>query len=110
MGFGGGTVMIVYLTAIMSFPQTKAQGINLMFFIPIAIYSIIIYARKNLIDLKKILLLSSGGIIGVAIGYFLLQWLEGAWLSEIFGVLLIFIGISGLMRSKKLNTRNTDRC
>ena len=108
MGFGGGTVMIIYLSAIMHFSQTKSQGINLMFFVPMAIYSIIIYARKKLINLKAVLFLASGGIIGVTIGYFMLQRLEGGYLSKLFGIFLIFTGINGLLKSKKLNTRTTE--
>ena len=47
MGLGGGVVLIIYLTVFLDTPQLKAQGINLLFFIPIAITAVIIYAIKH---------------------------------------------------------------
>ena len=37
MGVGGGMILIVYLTFFVGVPQLSAQGINLIYFIPIAI-------------------------------------------------------------------------
>ena len=37
MGLGGGAVLIIYLSVFTDMPQLEAQGINLIFFIPIAI-------------------------------------------------------------------------
>ena len=42
MGLGGGMVLIVYLTVFAGFSQIAAQGINLVFFIPIAIISLVL--------------------------------------------------------------------
>ena len=36
MGLGGGAVLIIYLTIFQGVEQLQAQGINLLFFIPIA--------------------------------------------------------------------------
>ena len=33
MGFGGGSVLIIYLTSFLHMEQRQAQGINLVFFI-----------------------------------------------------------------------------
>ena len=33
MGIGGGSVLIIYLTTVLSLEQKAAQGINLVFFI-----------------------------------------------------------------------------
>ena len=46
LGLGGGMVLIIYLTVFAGMPQIQAQGINLIFFVPIAIISIIIH-NKN---------------------------------------------------------------
>ena len=47
MGMGGGAVLIIYLTLFASVEQLTAQGINLIFFIPIGITAILIYAKKG---------------------------------------------------------------
>ena len=47
MGFGGGGVLIIYLTAILNIKQITSQGINLIFFIPSAIIALIIHILKR---------------------------------------------------------------
>ena len=42
MGFGGGFVLIIYLTVFLNIDQITAQGVNLLFFLPVALVSIII--------------------------------------------------------------------
>ena len=43
MGLGGGGILIIYLTIFAGIEQATAQGINLVFFIPISIVAILIY-------------------------------------------------------------------
>ena len=40
MGLGGGAVLLIYLKLFENLNQIKAQGINLLFFIPIAAVAI----------------------------------------------------------------------
>ena len=40
MGLGGGFVLMIFLTVFKGYNQIYSQAINLMFFIPIAIFSI----------------------------------------------------------------------
>lgn len=53
MGLGGGMVLIVYLTVFAGFSQLVAQGINLVFFIPIAIISLVLHTKNKLVEWKK---------------------------------------------------------
>ncbi|MEE0930959.1 MAG: hypothetical protein UIM53_08165 [Acutalibacteraceae bacterium] len=43
MGMGGGGILVIFLSLCTDIPQANAQGINLLFFIPIAILSVIMY-------------------------------------------------------------------
>ena len=54
MGMGGGAVLIIYLSLFTDTPQIKAQGINLLFFIPIGLTALIIYAFKKQIKWKRV--------------------------------------------------------
>ena len=47
MGFGGGGILILYLTLYRNLPQTASQGINLLFFIPSAVLAIIFHIKNN---------------------------------------------------------------
>ena len=50
MGMGGGTVLIPLLTMLTDISQRKAQGINLISFIPMAVVVLIIYIKNKLIN------------------------------------------------------------
>lgn len=101
MGFGGGGVLIIYLVIFMNMSQLRAQGINLIFFVPCAVLAVIIYSVKKEIDYKKILPVIIGGIIGAVISSFLLKNINTDYLSKIFAVFLILMGITSILRLKK---------
>lgn len=101
MGFGGGGILIIFLVVFANTPQLQAQGINLIFFIPCAIISVIIYAIKKQIDFKEIIPVISGGILGAIPASFLLNVIDTHYLSKIFAVFLIAMGIISLIKLKK---------
>ena len=41
MGVGGGGLLVIYLTLVKELPQLYAQGINLLFFLPSALVSLL---------------------------------------------------------------------
>ena len=101
MGFGGGGILILYLTLYKDMPQAVSQGINLIFFIPSAILAIIFHIKNKLIDKKTALTYIGYGLIGVALGFFLLNRLEDKTLRIIFAVILILVGAKDLLLPKK---------
>ena len=48
LGLGGGMILILYMTIFAGYTQLDAQGINLIFFIPIALLSLIIHTKSKL--------------------------------------------------------------
>lgn len=101
MGFGGGGVLIIYLAVFMDTPQLKAQGINLVFFIPCAILATIIYTVKKQIDYKNIFPVILGGVCGAIVSSLFLKNIPTDYLSKIFAVFLIFMGVCSVLRLKK---------
>ena len=93
MGLGGGAVLLIYLTLFKDVGQLKAQGINLLFFIPIATVSVIIYAFKKQIKWKTVLLFSAFGLLGAAAGATISSLMEGRLLGKLFGGILVIMGI-----------------
>ena len=103
MGLGGGAVLIIYLTVFKNVEQLRAQGINLLFFVPIATLAVIIYSFKKQIKWRVTLPLAIGGLIGAIGGFFLTDILGGNFTSKLFGGFLIFLGIKELFtKSKKV--------
>ena len=101
MGLGGGAVLIIYLSLFTETEQLKSQGINLLFFIPIALIAVIIYAVKKEIKWKLTLKISLFGIIGTLIGWWFAGFLGGEIIKKLFGGLLIILGIKELFINKK---------
>ena len=100
MGFGGGGILILYLTLYKDLPQATSQGINLLFFIPSAVLAIIFHIKNKLIDKKAALTYIAYGLIGVALGYLLLNRLDDKALRTIFAVMLISVGAKELLFTK----------
>ena len=101
MGLGGGAVLIIYLTVFKNMEQLKAQGINLLFFIPIATLAVIIYTFKKQIKWKVTLPLALGGMLGAVGGYFLTDFIGGNFTAKLFGGFLILLGIKELFLKNK---------
>ena len=91
LGVGGGGILIVILCAFLGVAQETAQLTNLLFFIPVAIMSVIIYATQGKIKYRAVIFTAIFGILGAGVGYLLLKWLGGVVIGKIFAVLLIFI-------------------
>lgn len=98
LGLGGGGVLVLYLVLVLGMPQLKAQGINLLFFIPCAVLSSTVYSVKKLIDWKSVLLFALGGLPGVIAGSVLLSHLQSDIPGKIFGGFLLIMGIRELFR------------
>ncbi len=105
LGVGGGMILIIYLTIFAGYPQLEAQGINLIFFIPIAILSIIIHTKNKLIEWKPIIISIIGGILFAVMGTFIASYLGSDVLQKIFAGFILLVGIKELFYKEK----NTDK-
>ncbi len=101
MGLGGGFVLLIYLSVFTEINQATAQGVNILFFLPIALISVIIHLKNKLIDIKMVLRYSLAGLIGAVAGSFLSAYLDTGILRKLFGVFLIIIGIKEFFSKKK---------
>lgn len=92
MGMGGGAVLLIYLVTFLNTPQLNAQGINLLFFVPIGFFSVVCYAKSKKIDLKKTAYLSLFGILGAGLGIYVARNIETESLRNIFAGFIIVMG------------------
>ena len=93
MGMGGGAVLLIYLNLFTNAEQLSAQGINLIFFIPTAVFSLLVYIKNKEIDYRKVLPLAALGLLGAAAGLYLTTLIKAALLTKIFGGFLVILGI-----------------
>ena len=101
IGIGGGSVLIIYLTLFLNMNQLRAQGINLIFFIPCSTVGIIFHIKNKLIDFKSVIPLVIFGIIGVIAGYFLNRYIDENILRKIFGIFLLILAFFQIKGAKK---------
>ncbi len=101
MGLGGGGILIIYLALFTDTKQLTAQGINLLFFIPIGILSLIIYSVKKQIKWKPTLKIAAYGIAGATAGILLADFLGGNITGKIFGGLLVIMGLIETFKKEK---------
>lgn len=112
MGLGAGTVLILYLMLFTQTEQIVAQGMNLLFFLPIASLSIYLHMKNKLIEQKKTSYKISGiGVIGALAGCFAANSLAGNYLTKAFAVFLFLLGIKDLFakRPKEDDCSNTQK-
>lgn len=109
MGFGGGFILIIYLTAFSDVNQITAQGVNLLFFLPIALVSLIIHQKNRLIKWNVLLSLIPGGIAGILLGTFISSNIDVSFLQKLFAGLLIFVGFKELFHKNEKNEKNLKK-
>lgn len=100
MGLGGGFILIIWLTIFEGVGQTAAQGVNLLFFLPIALFSVLLHSKNKLIEWKLLPWAAAAGVIGAAVGSVISFTLDGGILQKMFGGLVLLVGIKEALHKK----------
>lgn len=101
MGIGGGAILIPALILTCGIEQKLAQGINLVYFLPTAIFALIVHIKNKNAELKTALLIGSFGVIGAIGGSLVALKLENDVLRRMFGIFLLLIGIREIYKGIK---------
>lgn len=101
LGLGGGGVLVMFLTLFAGVAQLQAQGINLLFFIPVGLFAVIWHWRQGLIRFRLALPAVCAGLFGAAGGSLLAAWLGSRVTGKMFGGMLLLLGAWELLRPGK---------
>ncbi len=101
MGLGGGSVLLIYLTVFAGVDQLTAQGINLIFFLPIAAFSVAIYTKRGIIEWKNIFVIMIFGVIGSVFSSWAVSFFDAELIRKVFGGLIILYGLFEAFNSSK---------
>ena len=93
-GIGGGSLLMVWMTAVLSMEQKTAQGVNLLYFLPTAAAALIFHAKNRMVEWRAVIPAAIAGCCTAAIGALLAARLEMALLRKLFGGFLILVGVS----------------
>ena len=97
-GVGGGTLLLIYLTAFAGVEQTVAQGINLLYFLPAAATALPSHIKNGYIKKKAAVPAVAAGLVCTAAASWAATALDGELLRKCFGVFLLYIGVRELFR------------
>lgn len=96
MGLGGGFILVVWLTMFGGAEQRAAQGVNVLFFLPIALIALIMHLKNKLVNKTLVKRCALGGIIGAVVGTFGSQIISGGLLRKLFALFLLAFGLREL--------------
>ncbi len=95
-GIGGGSLLILYLTAVAGVNQYTAGGINLLYFIGCAPAALISHIRHKDVIWRAVIFCTLSGVITSVAAAFVGAHIEVKLLRRLFGVLLLYIGVKEL--------------
>ena len=96
LGVGGGSLLLLWLSVVLDFPQEQARLMNLMFFIPCALSASLFHFRQGKLNLPMTVITVTAGLAGALLGNLWRQNLDLEMLRKAFGVLFILCGIREL--------------
>lgn len=107
-GIGGGSILMVYLTALLGLEQRATQGVNLLYFLPTAAAALLVHTKNRQIEWRAVLPAAACGALAAALAALAALHLDSGLLRKIFGVFLIIIGLSELFKRTKNNRSGPD--
>ena len=101
MGMGGGTLTIPILTIFLKYEQLRAQGINLIAFLPMAVVALFVHVKNHLVDFKNTWLLAVVGSIFSLAGALIANNISNSILKKFFALFLIGLGVWQFVEMKR---------
>ncbi|HYO21673.1 MAG TPA: sulfite exporter TauE/SafE family protein [Flavisolibacter sp.] len=97
IGVGGGIIIVPALMFFVGFTQKEAQGTSLgLLLLPIGILAVLNYYNKGLIDIKVVLIMASGFLLGGFLGSKIALAISEDALKKIFAIVLFYTGFKML--------------
>ena len=101
LGMGGGTLLIPLLTIFLGLDQKLCQGINLVSFLVMALFSLIIHYKNGFIKTKGIWYIILSGIAFSVLGAFIAVNAPTKVLRIAFGVFLCVLSVIETIKAVK---------
>lgn len=105
-GVGAGIIMVPSLVLLGGLPQKSAQGVALAIMVPMALAGAIRYKLNPEIhmDLRIILLLSAGGVVGAIAGTWIVARIPGLVLRRMFAVIMVIAAVKMFLTPERTQT------
>ena len=96
LGLGGGSLLMLWLTAALSVPPDTARQINLLFFFPTALVSCLIHLKQGILPLRKLFPARAAGCLAAAAASVLRGILNETAVKYLTAALFLSAGIREL--------------
>ena len=100
-GIGGGSLLILYLTAFRHADPRTARGVNLLYFTGCAPTALITHIKERRVFGKAVLFCLLTGLPTSILISIISQNIQVQYLQKAFGVLLLYVGIKELFVKPK---------
>lgn len=97
-GIGGGSILMIWLTAAVGMDQRAAQSINLLYFLPTAVASLVVHTKRRCVSWNATIPAVIFGCIFAAIFAWIATKLDVSLLRKLFGAFLLIVGTIELFK------------
>ena len=104
-GVGGGTLLLIYMTAFAGVEQHLAQGINLLYFLPTAATALPAHIKNGYVDRSAALPAILAGLAAAGLCAWVASGLDTGLLRRCFGGFLLVVGLRELFRKSPPTAR-----
>ena len=101
LGIGGGSLLIIWLTVVLSTDPVAARSINLLFFLPAAVIACIFRIRQGKLSVKRVFPAIIAGCIAAGVFSYFSTILDMEILKKGFGFVLLAAGARELFYKRK---------
>lgn len=102
-GIGGGSVLMVWMTAVAMLDQRAAQGINLLYFLPTSISALIFHIKNKMVCWYAVIPAALFGCLTAGLSAWLSSSLDVQLLRKLFGGFLLVVGCLEFFKKKDQN-------
>ncbi len=110
VGVGGGLIIVPALVYFVAFSQKAAQGTSLgILLLPVGILAVMQYYQKGYVDIKVVLIVSAGFLIGGWLGSKLAVSLPVSTIKKIFAIFMLITALKMLFLDKPVVETNSSK-
>ncbi len=108
-GVGGGTLLLIYMTAFAGLDQRLAQGINLLYFLPAGLMALPAHRKNGFLQRDVLPPAIAAGLICAALSSWVAAGLDVDLLRKCFGGFLLLLGLRELFAPEPDKERKPPR-
>jgi uncharacterized membrane protein YfcA len=97
-GIGGGTLLMIYMTALAGLKPQVARGTNLLYFIPCSAAALVSHIKNGLIEKKAAAPAIIAGAAATLAASFLANAIDPGISQKLFGGFLVVVGAGEFFR------------